>query len=239
MEKQTIGLNGLQFKENIKLFNFVALMFCVFYTINYWLDYNWYAIGVILIPMFYLWRYGLKISKADDYFKYLLLLLLFVVFINLIYQLSYYFKYRVFGYTFIISNIILLILVFLDYFSLKENGVLSIFYDGIDKAIVEVTDAFGFEKTYLDFSKYQESRYKLKWFDGNILFSIITIPIVVLCLVLAPFSKSIPVISGYLFSKNGGDYDFIILILTFALNVILFKSSCAFYSGFLYFKSKK
>lgn len=132
-------------------------------------------------------------------------------------------------------NVILIFLTLLDYISLRNKGVINKIFEGLGQSIESVVDVFGFENKYLSFSKYSIFRYKPSWFDGNIFFSIVTMPIVILCLILAPFSKSVPVVSGYLFNQNGGNYNFMVLTLTFTLNIIFLKNAYMFYSGYFYF----
>lgn len=146
MNDIVVDKNDSVFKSNISISNlcvgFIAIGNILFYVIA----------GNIIISLFltvfsvFVIVYGLMIYKAASYYLYVFIVGVYYITLSVIYQLYYIANYGGRYDLFFLFYFVILILVFMEYSSLRRNGVFLRIFDGIDKSIYHVIDVFGEKK---------------------------------------------------------------------------------------------
>lgn len=239
MNRIIIDKNDALYKSNIQIIYLILIFACIGNILFYVTEEDIFCSTYAVLMTLFMFGFSYFIKSAFSYSLYIFSLYLYFIFLSIGFQIYYSSKY-ISSYTFIfILYLILLFLVFLDYLTLKRKGLFNRIFTSFDKSIVHVVDVFGERTSYLKISKARENKHEIKISEGNIFFTIILGPILLISFTLSPFVKSVPVLAGYFISKFDTPIELdVMFICTLLLNFIFFKYIYIGYSAVLYFYKK-
>ena len=239
MKDIIVDKNEDEYKNGMSITRMCIFVFGIGSVLLYIILDAWYysILNVVFAVLLYL--HSIKIKTMFSFYLNLSLTVLYFVFLSFVYQFYYFNTYMESFSLLILFYLLMFFLMALDYFSLKKKGAFEQLFEALDYGVVEVVDVFGMRTRYFKIKRLQEKRTKPKLMEGNILFALIIMPILLLAIILAPFVKSIPVIVGFYVTKNHPDADLsIMLVCTLILNMMIFKYCHGTYGWILYYLRK-